>query len=141
MRHDCVRGDGDAPGKSSDCADCLRADLVAARNLLARVHRDGGHYTGRGRWSVNDFDRGAWRWVMGTTIERMRAAEACADCASPDDWRGYRRRAADNLDCDGCARILALAAVPEPSGRQRNVTEVARNAVLVNLRADIEDGL
>ena len=80
---------------------------------------------------------------MGTTIERMREAAVCADCTIPggNDWRGYRRRAADNLDCDGCARIVALAVVPEPSGRQRNVTEVARNAVLVNLRADIEDGL
>ena len=77
---------------------------------------------------------------MGTTIERMRAAEACADCTIPGG-NDYPRHAAENLDCDGCARIVALAVVPEPSGRQRNVTEVARNAVLVNLRADIEDGL
>ena len=77
--------------------------------------------------------------MMATTIERMREARACADCALPDDGRDYYRRAADNLDCDGCARIVALAVVPTRADIERSTYYGASDVdAFDRLRADIE---
>lgn len=104
--------------------DTLRAELAAAQNLLARIHRDGGHHTEAVGFaqSVADADLKVSEWLLAAEertalaahVERME--KACKAVAEYDGAWG--------CDCDGCEKsrgvVLdqcadALAATPTQS--------------------------
>ena len=95
--------------------DALRAELAAAKNLLARIHRDGGHHTqavGVAR-SIADADGKVSEWLLA--VEERGALAA-------DNER--LRKALETIADDGiersrdprtCIAQAALAATPAQS--------------------------